>query len=94
MGSEMCIRDSHMEVLFDLDTEAQDLCKELGINMQRAKTVGTHPKFVSMIRELILERTEGTEQRACGLMPANWDVCPVDCCTYDPPKRPARPAAT
>ncbi len=84
----------HMEVLFDLDTEAQDLCKELGINMQRAGTVGIHPKFISMIRELILERTEGTEQRACGLMPANWDVCPVDCCTYDPPKRPARPTTS
>ena len=83
----------HMEVLFDLDTEAKELCEKLGINMERAGTVGIHSKFVSMIRELVLERTEGTEKRACGLMPANWDVCPVDCCTYDPPKRPARPTS-
>ena len=83
----------HMEVLFDLDTEAKELCDELGINMKRAKSVGIHPKFVSMIRELILERTEGTEKRAIGNMPANWDVCPVDCCTYDPPKRPVRPTS-
>ena len=82
----------HMEVMFDLDTEAQDLCKELGINMERAGTVGTHPEFISMIRELILERTAGAEKRASGNMPANWDVCPVDCCTYDPPKRPSRPS--
>ena len=83
----------HMEVLFDLDTEAQEKCDELGIKMQRAKSVGVHPQFIGMIRELILERTSGTEKRAIGNMPANWDVCPQDCCTYNPPKRPARPSA-
>jgi ferrochelatase len=82
----------HMEVLFDLDTEAKELCDKLGIKMARAKSVGIHPQFISMIRELILERTEGAEKRAIGNMPPNWDFCPQDCCTYDPPKRPARPA--
>ncbi len=82
----------HMEVLFDLDTEAQEKCEELGIRMQRAKSVGVHPKFISMIRHLILERTSGTEKLAIGNMPANHDVCPVDCCM--PGKRPTRPAAT
>jgi ferrochelatase len=82
----------HMEVLFDLDTEAMDLCKELGINMVRAGSVGIHSAFVSMIRELILERTSGAEKRAIGNMPANWDVCPQDCCTYTP-RRP-RPATS
>ena len=82
----------HMEVLFDLDTEAKEVCDELGIEMARAKSVGVHPDFIQMIRELILERTTGTEKRAIGSMPANWDVCPKDCCTYDPPKRPARPS--
>ena len=77
----------HMEVLFDLDTEAKELCDEIGINMIRAQTVGTHPKFVAMIRELILERTSGSEKLAIGAMPPNWDVCPSDCCTY---ARPAR----
>ena len=83
----------HMEVLFDLDTEAHEVCEELEIAMVRAKSVGTHPSFIAMIRELILERTEGTEKRAIGEMPANWDVCPQDCCTYNPPPRSARPAA-
>ncbi|MCL4148300.1 UNVERIFIED_CONTAM: hypothetical protein GTU68_010227 [Idotea baltica] len=82
----------HMEVLFDLDTEAKELCDELKINMVRAGSVGVHPAFVSMIRELILERTEGAERRAVGNMPANWDVCPQDCCTYVP-RRPGAPAA-
>src|SRR5690606_27148496 len=47
----------HMEVLFDLDTEAKQVASEIGLNLVRAGTVGTHPDFVGMIRELILERT-------------------------------------
>ena len=77
----------HMEVLFDLDTEAKELCDELGVNMVRAKTVGVHSRFISMIRELILERTSGAEKLAIGNMPPNWDVCPSDCCTYERPAR-------
>jgi ferrochelatase len=80
----------HMEVLFDLDTEAQELCEKIGVNMARAKTVGSHPQFVSMVRQLVLERTSGAEKLAVGEMPANWDVCPVDCCTYTPARRPVR----
>ncbi len=44
----------HMEVIYDLDTEAAQLCDELGLRMTRAKTVGTHPDFVRMIRDLML----------------------------------------
>ena len=80
----------HMEVMFDLDTEAMDLCKELSINMVRAGSVGVHPQFVSMISQLILERTTGAEKQAIGNMPPNWDVCPKDCCTYTP-RRPKMP---
>jgi ferrochelatase len=46
----------HMEVIYDLDTEAAKLCTDLGMKMIRAETVGTHPSFVRMIRELIVER--------------------------------------
>ncbi len=70
----------HMEVMFDLDVEAREKCAELGINMVRASTVGTHPKFVSMIRELILERAYDLQRRAIGKLPASHDVCPPDCC--------------
>jgi len=48
----------HMEVIYDLDVEARQLCDRLGLNMRRAATAGTHPSFVSMIRELILERID------------------------------------
>jgi ferrochelatase len=46
----------HMEVVYDLDVEAQLVASELGMKMVRAATAGTHPAFVKMIRELILER--------------------------------------
>ncbi len=79
----------HMEVLFDLDTEAKNVCAELGLNMIRAETVGTHPRFVSMIRELILERINGTEKQYLGGLGPSHDVCPEDCC---PSGRRARPS--
>jgi ferrochelatase len=71
----------HMEVLYDLDTEARQVSEELGVNMVRAATVGTHPEFVRMIRELILERLDPAQpRRALGGFPPSHDVCPVDCC--------------
>lgn len=44
----------HMEVLFDLDTEARDLCHEIGLTMARAGTAGVHPRLISMIRDMVL----------------------------------------
>jgi protoporphyrin/coproporphyrin ferrochelatase len=79
----------HMEVLYDLDIEARQLCDELALPMARAKTVGVHPKFIAMIRELILERTEGVERRALGSLGARQDICAEDCCPA--PQRPMRP---
>jgi protoporphyrin/coproporphyrin ferrochelatase len=79
----------HMEVLYDLDTEARQVAAEIGLNVVRAATVGTHPEFVSMIRELILERLDPARpRRAIGSLPAWHDACPPDCCLY----LPARPA--
>jgi ferrochelatase len=83
----------HMEVLYDLDIEARQLCDSLGLPMARAKTVGVHPKFIGMIRELILERMNpGSARRALGSLGARPDVCAEDCCPA--PARPARPHAT
>lgn len=78
----------HMEVLFDLDVEARQVSDELGLQMARAGTVGVHPRFVGMIRELIQERLSDNPQRAAiGQLPPSHDVCPVDCCLYEP-RRP------
>ncbi|HKD35695.1 MAG TPA: ferrochelatase [Pirellulales bacterium] len=71
----------HVEVIYDLDIQARAICDELGINMVRAATVGTHPRFITMIRELIVERIEGRADRpALGSLGPGHDVCPADCC--------------
>lgn len=71
----------HMEVLYDLDEEARHLCDELGMQMVRGASVGLHPRFVAMIRKLVQERLDPTiPKEALGQFPANWDVCPIDCC--------------
>ena len=81
----------HMEVLYDLDTEARKVAGELGLNLVRAATVGAHPAFVSMIRELILERLDDSApRRALGSLPPRPDACATDCCLPAPP----RPTAT
>ena len=80
----------HMEVLFDLDEEARDTCKQIGLNMVRAGTVGVHPEFVRMIADLIQERmSNATDRQAIGQFPANHDVCPVDCCPPPVIRRPS-----
>jgi len=71
----------HMEVVYDLDIEARHLCDSLALPMARAKTVGVHPKFIGMIRELILERINpGSERSALGSLGPRPDVCAEDCC--------------
>jgi ferrochelatase len=74
----------HIEILYDLDIEARDLCGKLGINMVRAATVGSHPHFVDMIRELIEERLGLAPPRWLGTLGPSHDECPVDCCLTGP----------
>ncbi|MBZ5611588.1 MAG: ferrochelatase [Acidobacteriia bacterium] len=78
----------HMEVLYDLDTEARAICEEQGIHMQRAATVGVHPTFLSMIRELISERLGQCEARAIGQYGPSHDECRAGCCPA-PARRPS-----
>lgn len=83
----------HVEVLFDLDEEAKQKCDALGLRLARSATVGTHPRFVAMLGELIVERLTGaSERRAIGSFGPNHDVCPVDCCPA-PVAGGARPRA-
>ncbi len=71
----------HLEVLFDLDEEAAGHAASLGMTYERAATVGTHPRFVAMIRELIEERMQANPVRlTLGSCPPVHDNCPIDCC--------------
>lgn len=81
----------HMEVLWDLDTEALDTCKRLGFAAVRTPTPGTHPAFVEGLRQLIAERVEASasSQDPAQLEAARpsicggkgwFDACDPDCC--------------
>jgi ferrochelatase len=59
----------HMEVLYDLDTEARAVCEDLGVKMARAGTVETHPAMIRMIAELI-EQEAGVCAATCCAPPA------------------------
>ncbi|MDQ4212646.1 ferrochelatase [Microbacterium sp. ASV81] len=50
----------HMEVLWDLDTEAKETAEEAGLRMIRTPTPGTHPAFVAGLVDLVEERLHGT----------------------------------
>lgn len=80
----------HMEVIWDLDHEAKIYAEDLGLTLTRAATVGTHPAFIAMIRELIEERLgKVSVKQALGNRGPAPDVCPPDCCQYQP--RVSRP---
>lgn len=71
----------HMEVIYDLDTEARAVAEEVGLNLVRAATVGTHPELIGMVRDLVLERLHGALSRTvAGGMPPLPDMCADDCC--------------
>jgi protoporphyrin/coproporphyrin ferrochelatase len=77
----------HLEVLFDLDVEAQEHCTEIGLNMVRSKSAGNHPVMISMIRELVEERlSDDVTERATGDLGPSHHICPTNCCK--PMQRP------
>jgi ferrochelatase len=70
----------HLEVVWDLDTEAAETAARLGLRFARAATPGNDPRFVSMVRDLIVERLDPAAPRARrGTLPV-WDTCPANCC--------------
>ncbi|MBW3657737.1 MAG: ferrochelatase, partial [Actinobacteria bacterium] len=70
----------HMEVIYDLDVEAAETAARVGLSFVRAGTVGTHPRFVAGLRELVEERLGTAPRRALGTRGPCWDACPLDCC--------------
>ncbi|NNC80827.1 MAG: ferrochelatase [Acidimicrobiales bacterium] len=79
----------HMEVIYDLDTEAAATCRTLGLPFVRAATVGTDERFVTMIVDLVEERRRGVAPKALGSLAVRPDFCLADCCPQ-PQRPPAR----
>jgi len=77
-------QSDHMEVVYDLDVEAAERARELGLPYVRAGTAGTHPAFVGMIRQLVVERMAARPERpALGSLGPSHDICPMDCCRVE-----------
>jgi ferrochelatase len=79
----------HMEVVWDLDTVALERAQELGIPARRAATVGTDPRFVAAVRELIQERVGLVPSRAVTDLGPMPDVCGRNCCPNPRVDKPA-----
>jgi len=73
----------HMEVLWDLDTEALETAEEIGLAAVRVPTPGSHRRFVEGLVDLVLERRDGTavaERPALTGLGPWFDVCRPGCC--------------
>lgn len=70
----------HLEVVWDLDTEARDRAAELGMAFIRAATAGTDPRFVQMVRELVRERLDGAAPVRRGTEPLLGVGCNGELC--------------
>jgi len=84
----------HMEVIYDLDTEAMATAEKLGLPATRAATAGVDPRFVAVVRDLLLERAavergEEVVRATVGTWPACWDACAPGCCPNPRADRPA-----
>ena len=82
----------HMEVVWDLDTQAAARANELGLVWARAATPGTDSRFVSMLADLVVERLSDVaceDRPRVGSAGASPDRCVVGCC---PNPRSALPA--
>ena len=88
----------HMEVVYDLDTEARETAAELGLPFVRTATVGTDPRFVTALVDLVLERAavlrgETPARPVTGALGPSHDVCPAGCCRNLRAWRPAAAGA-
>jgi ferrochelatase len=84
----------HMEVIYDLDTEARATAEKVGVELARAATAGVDPRFVAMVRDLLLERAavergDEVSRATVGGQPPSWDRCPPGCCRNLRVERPA-----
>ena len=70
----------HMEVLFDLDTQAAEVASSVGVRMVRAGTVGTHPLFVRGLADLLDEHLVSAPTKALGRLGPRRSPCSAGCC--------------
>lgn len=73
----------HMEVIWDLDTEAKEAAQQANLAFERVPTAGTHPAFVAALADAVEQRlgTETAPPRVSVCAQGTWfDNCQADCC--------------
>jgi ferrochelatase len=70
----------HVEVAWDLDVEAADTARELGLAFERAASAGTHPAFVAMVADLIEEQVRDREPGSLSPLAGCGFYTSRDCC--------------
>ncbi|WP_213816053.1 ferrochelatase [Glaciihabitans sp. dw_435] len=73
----------HMEVKWDLDTEAMETAEEIGAFAVRVPTPGIHPAYVTGLVDLVMERVNGTptaDRPSMTELGPWYDVCRPGCC--------------
>lgn len=85
----------HMEVIYDLDTEAAQTAAEVGLQFARAATAGVQPAFVRGLVDLLVERAaaargEIVEPVVIDSSAPGRYVCPATCCPNL--RQPGRPS--
>ena len=70
----------HMEVVYDLDTDARSVADEIGLELVRAATVGASARFVAGLRDLIVYRMEGRRPESLARRGARPFPCATGCC--------------
>lgn len=84
----------HMEVVYDLDTEALATAERLGLDAVRVPTSGSDRRFAAMVRELLVERAavergDPVDRVSVGGDPPCWDLCAARCCANPRAEKPA-----
>ena len=81
----------HLEVVWDLDTEAAQRAAELGLGFARAAAPSGDPRFAELVTELVAEHLSDAEPRKLSTFPVagcttNGAPCAPLCC--EPSRRP------
>lgn len=78
--------NDHMEVAYDLDTEAKATAAELNLPYVRAATVNTDPEFVAMLADHILNQAAVARGEATATSTCNYGN--GNCCLPKPQEKP------
>lgn len=71
----------HVEVIWDLDTEAQESAEEQQLAFRRVATAGSDPRFIAALADIVAEHLDPSRERvAVTELGAVDDVCGHNCC--------------